>query len=70
MSSFKINQSINTSSLSNFCHQDMPAATPVQTLIPSELFGNAVMVLEYLMCFDSMLGIREEYPDFISLGEE
>jgi bromodomain adjacent to zinc finger domain protein 1A len=46
----------------------MPAATPVQSLIPTELFGNAVMVLEYLHCFHTLFNIKEEFPDLISLG--
>ena len=49
--------------------QDLPAATPVQTHISAELFGDAVMVLEYLMCFNSLFDIQDEHPSFISLGK-
>ncbi|ELT88139.1 hypothetical protein CAPTEDRAFT_221184 [Capitella teleta] len=47
--------------------KDMPMATPVRTIIPTELFGNAVFVLEYLNCFSTLFDIRDEFPDLISL---
>lgn len=46
--------------------QDLPAPTPVSCGIPNEAFGDAVLLLEYLLCFQSFLEFN--LPENISLG--
>ena len=41
---------------------------PVQACIPVDLFGDALMVLEYLHCFGEMVDYKMQFPNGISLG--
>ena len=48
----------------------LPLAKPVQCRVPPEYFGDALMVLEYLTCFNSLLELDEQFPTRITLGEQ
>lgn len=47
--------------------QELPAVTPVKCISPSNLFGEAVSVLEYLLIFKPLFNF--ELPDDLSLGK-
>ncbi|XP_061531351.1 LOW QUALITY PROTEIN: bromodomain adjacent to zinc finger domain protein 1A [Phycodurus eques] len=47
--------------------KDLPAPTPVRTRLPAELFGEAMMVLEFLRAFGEDFGLKDEFPDGVSL---
>lgn len=39
------------------------------TRLPAELFGDALMVLEFLRAFGEAFDLKDEFPDGVSLGE-
>lgn len=41
---------------------------PVKTRLPPELFGDALMVLEFLKAFGELFDLEDEFPDGITLG--
>ncbi|XP_061676310.1 bromodomain adjacent to zinc finger domain protein 1A isoform X2 [Syngnathoides biaculeatus] len=47
--------------------KDLPAPTAVRTRLPAELFGEAMMVLEFLRAFGEDFGLKDEFPDGVSL---
>ncbi|XP_019734455.1 bromodomain adjacent to zinc finger domain protein 1A isoform X2 [Hippocampus comes] len=47
--------------------KDLPAPTPVRTRLPAELFGEAMMVLEFLRAFGEDFGLKDEFPEGVSL---
>ncbi|KAI8482743.1 Bromodomain adjacent to zinc finger domain protein 1A [Branchiostoma belcheri] len=47
--------------------KDLPVPTPVKTKLPTELFGDSAMVLEFLSVFKDLLGTEEEFTDGLSL---
>nr|XP_033499189.1 bromodomain adjacent to zinc finger domain protein 1A [Epinephelus lanceolatus] len=49
--------------------KDLPSPVPVRTRLPAELFGEALMVLEFLQAFGEIFGLKDEFPDGVSLGE-
>lgn len=49
--------------------QELPSPVPVRTRLPAELFGEALMVLEFLRAFGEVFDLKDEFPDGISLGE-
>lgn len=48
--------------------QPLPTAGPVMTSIPPELFGDAVMVLEFLNTFGKLFNIDEVIRGGITFG--
>lgn len=50
--------------------QDLPSPVPVRTRLPAELFGEALMVLEFLRAFGHVFDLKDEFPDGVSLGEK
>ncbi len=50
--------------------QPLPPATPIQTELPNELFGDAIMLLEFLNNFGPLFNIREVIRGGITFGEE
>lgn len=42
---------------------------PVKTRLPADLFGDALMVLEFLHAFGELFDLKDEFPDGITLGE-
>uniref|UniRef100_UPI00398E44EB bromodomain adjacent to zinc finger domain protein 1A isoform X2 n=1 Tax=Pristiophorus japonicus TaxID=55135 RepID=UPI00398E44EB len=47
--------------------KELPVPTPVKTRLPSELFGDALMVLEFLHAFGELFDLQDEFPDGITL---
>ncbi|KAM9786453.1 bromodomain adjacent to zinc finger domain protein 1A isoform X2 [Syngnathus typhle] len=47
--------------------KDLPAPTPVRTRLPAELFGKALMVLEFLRAFGEDFGLKDEFPEGVTL---
>lgn len=41
----------------------------MRTRLPTELFGEALMVLEFLRAFGEAFDLTDEFPDGVSLGE-
>ena len=42
--------------------------TRIEGLIASEQFGDAVMVLEFLQCFSTLLEVDDTFPHGVSFG--
>ncbi|KAL6106099.1 baz1a [Pungitius sinensis] len=47
--------------------KDLPSPVPVRTRLPPHLFGEALMVLEFLRAFGEVLALKDEFPDGVSL---
>lgn len=48
--------------------QELPSPLPVRTRLPAELFGDALMVLEFLRAFGEVFDLKDEFSDGVSLG--
>lgn len=48
--------------------QPLPELNVVQTRLPGECFGDAVMVLEFINCFTSLFDLREYFPKGFTYG--
>lgn len=59
-----------TYSVSPVCwfYQELPRPDPVRTRLPAGLFGEALMVLEFLRAFGEVFDLKDEFPDGVSLG--
>ena len=49
--------------------QSLPLPTPVQSHLPNELFGESVVLMEYLYCFKSLYELEDFFPSGVSFGE-
>ncbi|KAM9465864.1 bromodomain adjacent to zinc finger domain protein 1A isoform 1-T3 [Clarias gariepinus] len=47
--------------------KELPTPVPVKTRLPPELFGDALMVLEFLNGFGELFDLKDEFPDGITL---
>ncbi|XP_034001977.1 bromodomain adjacent to zinc finger domain protein 1A, partial [Trematomus bernacchii] len=47
--------------------KDLPLPVPVRTRLPAGLFGDALLVLEFLRAFGEIYGLKDEFPDGVSL---
>ncbi|XP_046711822.1 bromodomain adjacent to zinc finger domain protein 1A isoform X3 [Silurus meridionalis] len=47
--------------------KELPTPVPVKTRLPPELFGDALMVLEFLKAFGELFDLMDEFPDGITL---
>ncbi|XP_078248441.1 bromodomain adjacent to zinc finger domain protein 1A isoform X1 [Pogona vitticeps] len=47
--------------------KELPVPTPVKTRLPPEIFGDAVMVLEFLHAFGELFDLQDEFPDGMTL---
>nr|XP_014340066.1 PREDICTED: bromodomain adjacent to zinc finger domain protein 1A [Latimeria chalumnae] len=47
--------------------KELPAPTPVKTRLPPELFGDALMVLEFLHAFGELFDLQDEFPEGVTL---
>ncbi|XP_062863386.1 bromodomain adjacent to zinc finger domain protein 1A isoform X2 [Trichomycterus rosablanca] len=47
--------------------KELPKPLPVKTGLSPELFGDALMVLEFLKAFGELFDLKDEFPDDISL---
>ena len=41
---------------------------PIQTYVPSELFGPMMVAIEYMECFKTLFDMDDDFPDGILLG--
>ena len=48
--------------------QDLPVPTPVEMAIPTENFGDAVTIVEFLNSFSFLFDVEEELGGTITLG--
>ena len=48
----------------------MPVPTPLNCQFPAELFGDILMVLEYMTCFNDLFDLEDEFPEGIDLGKD
>lgn len=42
---------------------------PVKTRLPPEIFGDALMVLEFLYAFGELFDLQDEFPEGVTLGK-
>ena len=42
---------------------------PVQSRLPAVVFGEALMVVEFLRVFGDLFDLQDEFPDGVSLGK-
>ena len=49
--------------------QELPEPTPVKTRLPPEIFGDALMVLEFLYEFGELFDLQDEFPEGVTLGK-
>ncbi|CAB1335453.1 unnamed protein product [Coregonus sp. 'balchen'] len=47
--------------------KDLPAPILVKTRLPAELFGDALMVLEFLKAFGELFDLKDEFPEGLTL---
>uniref|UniRef100_A0A672SB29 Bromodomain adjacent to zinc finger domain protein 1A n=1 Tax=Sinocyclocheilus grahami TaxID=75366 RepID=A0A672SB29_SINGR len=47
--------------------KELPKSLPVKTRLPPELFGDALMVLEFLNAFGELFDLKDEFPDGVTL---
>ncbi|XP_068938308.1 bromodomain adjacent to zinc finger domain protein 1A isoform X2 [Petaurus breviceps papuanus] len=47
--------------------KDLPEPTPVKTRLPPEIFGDALMVLEFLHAFGELFDLQDEFPEGVTL---
>nr|XP_046163830.1 bromodomain adjacent to zinc finger domain protein 1A-like isoform X1 [Oncorhynchus gorbuscha]XP_046163831.1 bromodomain adjacent to zinc finger domain protein 1A-like isoform X1 [Oncorhynchus gorbuscha] len=47
--------------------KNLPAPVPVKTRLHAELFGDALMVLEFLKAFGELFDLKDEFPEGITL---
>ncbi|XP_048340741.1 bromodomain adjacent to zinc finger domain protein 1A isoform X1 [Sphaerodactylus townsendi] len=47
--------------------KELPVPTPVKTRLPPEIFGDALMVLEFLHAFGELFDLQDEFPDGVTL---
>lgn len=41
----------------------------MKTRLPPEIFGDALMVLEFLHAFGELFDLQDEFPEGVSLGK-
>ncbi|NXC37634.1 BAZ1A protein, partial [Penelope pileata] len=49
--------------------KELPVPMPVKTRLPPEIFGDALMVLEFLYAFGELFDLQDEFPEGVSLGK-
>lgn len=59
---------IHSQVICQYCWQDIPQPTPIQTKMPPELFGEAVMALEFLHSFAELFDKDDQFPGTFTLG--
>ncbi|XP_039769982.1 bromodomain adjacent to zinc finger domain protein 1A isoform X4 [Ornithorhynchus anatinus] len=47
--------------------KELPVPTPVKTRLPPEIFGDALMVLEFLHAFGELFDLQDEFPEGLTL---
>ena len=51
------------------CSQPLPEPEPMTTKVPLEMFGDTVMVVEFLNAFGNLFDIKDEFPSGLSFGK-
>ncbi|NXW94953.1 BAZ1A protein, partial [Alopecoenas beccarii] len=49
--------------------KELPVPMPVKTRLPPEIFGDALMVLEFLYAFGELFDLQDEFPEGVTLGK-
>ncbi|NXS94726.1 BAZ1A protein, partial [Jacana jacana] len=49
--------------------KELPVPIPVKTRLPPEIFGDALMVLEFLYAFGELFDLQDEFPEGVTLGK-
>ncbi|RMC00567.1 hypothetical protein DUI87_23183 [Hirundo rustica rustica] len=49
--------------------KELPIPVPVKTRLPPEIFGDALMVLEFLHAFGELFDLQDEFPEGVTLGK-
>ncbi len=49
--------------------QELPKSTEINTVIPTHLFGDALMITEFLKCFGSHFDLQVDFPNGFELGK-
>ncbi|NWW91138.1 BAZ1A protein, partial [Rhynochetos jubatus] len=49
--------------------KELPIPIPVKTRLPPEIFGDALMVLEFLYAFGELFDLQDEFPEGVTLGK-
>ncbi|XP_064004878.1 bromodomain adjacent to zinc finger domain protein 1A isoform X5 [Pogoniulus pusillus] len=47
--------------------KELPVPMPVKTRLPPEIFGDALMVLEFLYAFGELFDLQDEFPEGVTL---
>ncbi|XP_066044515.1 bromodomain adjacent to zinc finger domain protein 1A isoform X2 [Chamaea fasciata] len=47
--------------------KELPIPVPVKTRLPPEIFGDALMVLEFLHAFGELFDLQDEFPEGVTL---
>ncbi|NWU94746.1 BAZ1A protein, partial [Upupa epops] len=47
--------------------KELPVPMPVKTRLPPEIFGDALMVLEFLRAFGELFDLQDEFPEGLTL---
>ncbi|XP_039529838.1 bromodomain adjacent to zinc finger domain protein 1A isoform X3 [Pimephales promelas] len=47
--------------------KELPKPLPVKTRLPPELFGDALMILEFLHAFGDLFDLNDEFPDGVTI---
>uniref|UniRef100_A0A663DKT1 Bromodomain adjacent to zinc finger domain protein 1A n=1 Tax=Aquila chrysaetos chrysaetos TaxID=223781 RepID=A0A663DKT1_AQUCH len=47
--------------------KELPIPMPVKTRLPPEIFGDALMVLEFLYAFGELFDLQDEFPEGVTL---
>ncbi|XP_065542377.1 bromodomain adjacent to zinc finger domain protein 1A isoform X1 [Lathamus discolor] len=47
--------------------KELPIPVPVKTRLPPEIFGDALMVLEFLYAFGELFDLQDEFPEGVTL---
>ncbi|NXP56609.1 BAZ1A protein, partial [Heliornis fulica] len=47
--------------------KELPVPIPVKTRLPPEIFGDALMVLEFLYAFGELFDLQDEFPEGVTL---
>ncbi len=68
-SAMKISVDVLLKDLVCWIYQELPVPVPVRTRLPPELFGEALMVQEFLQAFGEAFDLKDEFPDGVSLGK-
>jgi hypothetical protein len=50
--------------------KDIPKPVPIKSKITQEMFGDAVMILEFLDNFGDLFSLKDDFPNGFSYGRQ